>query len=330
MGSKHSILPFLYRHLAQLEFDTVLDAFSGSAAVSYLLKAMGKQVTSNDFLTFAYHTANACVANNSTRLTKLDLEALLAPNLGADDFITRTFEGLYFSKQENQLMDNLTANIRQLVDKKKQSMAYAAIARACFRRRPRGLFTYTGVRYLDGRRDLRLSLEEHFREGVNTLNASVFSRGQRCRATNLDIFALPRHLEYDLVYFDPPYVSEYSDNDYTRRYHFVEGLTRYWSGLEILEHTQTRKFKRYPSLFDSKRTIYQAFAQLFERHKNSILVVSYSSNSIPAKVELLNLMKQHKRKVKVYQWDHQYSFGTHAHKVGDNQNKVQEFLFIGE
>jgi DNA adenine methylase len=28
----------------------------------------------------------------------------------------------------------------------------------------------------------------------------------------------------DLVYLDPPYVSHYSDCDYTRRYHFVEIL----------------------------------------------------------------------------------------------------------
>ena len=64
MGSKQAILPFLYRILSSLEFDTALDAFSGSSVVSYLLKVMGKSVTSNDFLTFCYHTANASVANN--------------------------------------------------------------------------------------------------------------------------------------------------------------------------------------------------------------------------------------------------------------------------
>src|SRR5574339_458856 len=68
MGSKQAILPFLHRVFRELPFATALDAFSGSAAVGYLLKAMGKTVISNDFLALAYHTANACVANNGVRL----------------------------------------------------------------------------------------------------------------------------------------------------------------------------------------------------------------------------------------------------------------------
>ena len=35
----------------------------------------------------------------------------------------------------------------------------------------------------------------------------------------------------DLVYIDPPYFSALSDNEYVRRYHFVEGLARNWKML---------------------------------------------------------------------------------------------------
>src|SRR3712207_77655 len=80
MGSKHAILPFIYKATKGLAFDTVLDAFSGSAAVSYLFKAVGKSVTSNDFLHFSYHTANACIANNDVALSDDEVEELLQPN----------------------------------------------------------------------------------------------------------------------------------------------------------------------------------------------------------------------------------------------------------
>lgn len=329
MGSKHAILPFLYATLKGRKFETVLDAFSGSAAVSYLFKAMGKSVTSNDFLRFSFHTAQACIANSSILVSDSEIEKLLAVHDAPEDFILRTFAGLYFSDEENEFLESVSAHIREMTCPSKQSIAYAAIVRACLRRRPRGIFTYTGVRYEDGRRDLQMSMEQQFRGAITLFNQAIFDNGRRHYALNQNIFEIPKDAQFDLVYLDPPYVSPLSDNDYTRRYHFVEGLTRYWEGLEIVEATTTKKFRRFPSLFDSKTTVHHAFSSLFERFQDSIIAVSYSSNGIPSKEELTALLRQYKRTVKVYEFDHRYSFGTHSHKIGDNQNEVKEFLFVG-
>ena len=329
MGSKQAILPFIYDVVKNLEFTTVLDACSGSGAVSYLFKAMDKAVTSNDFLRFCFHTSQACVANSVESLTQDDIEKILSPHPYAQDFIARTFHGLYFTDAENALLDTLVSHILQITSPFKQSLAFASLTYACLRRRPRGIFTYTGVRYDDGRRDLQISLEQHFREAVALFNASVFDNRQHNTALNCDIFHLPQPTHYDLVYIDPPYVSPHSDNDYTRRYHFVEGLTRYWDGLEIMEATKTKKFQRILSPFDSKKTIYPAFHALFEQFKDAIIVVSYSSNGIPSKEELLDILATYKSDVSVYECDHRYSFGTHNHKIGNMQNEVKEYLFVG-
>ncbi|MHA0036772.1 DNA adenine methylase (plasmid) [Deinococcus sp. PESE-38] len=328
MGSKHQVLPFLYQHLAPLEFRSVTDAFSGSGAVSYLLKGMGKAVTANDFMHFSYQTARAIIDNAGTVLTPEEVEELLRPNRRAGDFIQQTFRDLYFTDEENALLDTISHNIRtRLRNSYKRSIAYAALARACLRKRPRGLFTYTGVRYLDGRRDLQLTLADQFREAVNVLNRAVYDNGQENNALNMDAFELPTGT--DLVYLDPPYVSGLSDNDYIRRYHFVEGLVRYWEDVEIQEHTSTKKFARYPSLFDSKTTVRHAFSTIFDHFRDSIITVSYSSNGIPSRDEMVSLLQQYKENVVVHEIDHLYSFGTHAHMVGENQNRVQEYLFIG-
>jgi len=53
MGSKNKIINELYKVFKKNKFDTVLDLFSGSASVSYLLKSMGKKVISNDYMSFA-------------------------------------------------------------------------------------------------------------------------------------------------------------------------------------------------------------------------------------------------------------------------------------
>ena len=47
----------------------------------------------------------------------------------------------------------------------------------------------------------------------------------------------------DMVYMDPPYYSLHSDNEYVRRYHFVEGIACNWQGVEMQWHTKTKKFK---------------------------------------------------------------------------------------
>src|SRR5438094_8530593 len=91
MGSKQGILPHIWDAVKHLPFNTVLDAFSGSGCVSYKFKSEGKAVISNDFLKYAYHTANALVANNTETLSESDISLLLEPNLNRQDFIQRTF-----------------------------------------------------------------------------------------------------------------------------------------------------------------------------------------------------------------------------------------------
>ena len=94
-------------------------------------------------------------------------------------------------------------------------------------------------------------------------------------------------------------------------------------------HTKTKKFKSYPTPFSSRIGAAAAFDALFRKYRDSILVVSYSSNSLPTKDEMLAIMAKYKHRVDAIEIDYRYSFGTQGHKVGDNKNSVQEFLFIG-
>jgi DNA adenine methylase len=130
------------------------------------------------------------------------------------------------------------------------------------------------------------------------------------------------------VYLDPPYYTPLSDNDYLRRYHFVEGLSCYWQGVEILHHTKTKKLRKYYTPFDSRTQVHGAFKRLLQKFSNSIIIVSYSSNSLPTRDELTEMLKEIKGNVMVHIIGHKYSFGTHSHKVGNQNNSVQEYLFV--
>jgi DNA adenine methylase len=326
MGSKRKLLPHIAKVIEGRGYKTALDAFSGSGCVGYMFKEMGINTTMNDFLKFAYDMAHGAIENSRIRLTPSDLTLLLKPNPDRGTFIQDKFGDRYFSQEDNDFLDNLISNIRLLPHSYSRSLALAAAHRSCLKRRARGIFTYTGIRYSDGRNDLKMSMREHFIRAVEEWNTSVFDNGTVNHALNRDVFDLPTG--YDLVYLDPPYLSPMSDNDYTRRYHFVEGLASYWEGLIIQEHTKTKKILSKKTPFSSKNTIHDAFGRLFEKFSASDILLSYSSTGIPSKEELSAMLKKRKKNVDVIEIDHQYSFGTHGHMIGNVNNKIQEYLFL--
>lgn len=328
MGSKQRLLPFILKHLAKLKFNSALDAFSGSGCVGYAIKQTGARVYANDFLNFCFQTARATIENNSTKLSEDDVSKLVRPNTAAPTFVRDTYTDLFFTETDCGFLDNLWANIQELESPLKLSLALAAASRACMKKRPRGMFTFTGIKGWDERRDLKLSMREQFLIAVNALNSAVFSNGQQNKALNSDVFDLQPDLA-DLVYIDTPYISPFSDCDYTRRYHFVEGYCRYWKGLEITD-TTTKKIRSYDTDFSTKARARQAFQKLFHHFRKSTLVISYSSNCVPSKAEMIELLKNEKSKVTVYESAHRYHHGNQAHKVGDNKNEVIEYLFIAE
>ncbi|WP_460593989.1 DNA adenine methylase [Geomonas sp. Red276] len=69
MGSKFRLLPWIHDIVSRLEFDSVVDAFSGSGCVSYLFKTMGKEIISNDFLAFTHQLALATIENPGVAVT---------------------------------------------------------------------------------------------------------------------------------------------------------------------------------------------------------------------------------------------------------------------
>ncbi len=328
MGSKNKLLTQIWAVASQFDFDTATDLFSGSGVVSYMLKTHGKLVVSNDYMAMSAVFAKAMIENNTVTLSREEAVALLEPHKRVDHFVEKTFRGLYFSNSDNRLIDVLRANIKAIRNPYKRAVAMSALIRTCLKKRPRGIFTYVGHRYDDGRKDLQMSFRDQFLEAVEIVNGAVFDNGQENKARHGDAMTL-RARERGLVYIDPPYYSSYSDNEYVRRYHFVEGLARDWKGVEIQEHTITKKFKSYPTPFSSRKGAAEAFDLLFRRYRGSILVVSYSSNSQPTIDEMVSIMARHKRHVEVVPVNYKYSFGNQAHKVGNNNNDVQEYLFVG-
>jgi adenine-specific DNA-methyltransferase len=327
MGSKHRLLPWIHGVLRNLKFATAADPFVGSGCVAYLLKAMGKRVIASDFLNFPAVLATATVANNKHRLDGPAVKCLLAPRADGPHFIEQTFEGIFYNGEDLRFLDQASANIESLPHPHQQALARAALIRSCLKKQPRGVFTVSGdlSRYDDGRRDLRLSMEEHFIEQVEAFNRVVFDDGRRHTVKHADVFSL-KPAGIDLVYLDPPYVPRADDNCYMKRYHFLEGLSCYWKGVRIMEETRVKKIEKPYTPFSYRKSAIEAFDRLFRQYRESIIVLSYSSNGYPDRETLESLLRRYKTTVTAYEKPHRYHFGTHHHV---ERAQVHEYLIVG-
>lgn len=147
-GNKKKLVYQLHDALIdhKVEFNSILDAFSGSATVSYLFKLMGKQVIANDLLTSSYLNAVAFVENPGIKLTEDEKTFLLHnknPNKGT--FVEDNYLGISFRKpgqtcrynkftlKECQHLDNFRANVDEMCGLHVQSLGLAANAAVCMR-----------------------------------------------------------------------------------------------------------------------------------------------------------------------------------------------------
>jgi len=329
MGSKHRLLPWIHAVLSELSFETVADPFSGSGCVSYLLKAMGKKVVSSDFLNFPTVIASALVSNQSERVSRDLAEQLARPGRPQYRFIRETFSGIFFNPDDLVFLDLIWERIDELPEGRERDLVLTALLRSAMKRQPRGVFTVGNLadgkqRYDDGRRDVRLSMREHFLEQIEVMNRVVFD-GPRCFAERRDALQPPVS-PVDLVYLDPPYVPRSDDNCYVKRYHFLEGLSNYWRGMELLPGSKVKKLVKPATPFSHRRSSIDAFEQLFRAYGDSTIVLSYSSNGFPDLNVLVGLMRQVKKRVEVDTRAHRYHFGTHR---AVQRSETTEYLIVG-
>ncbi|MCK4352770.1 DNA adenine methylase [candidate division WOR-3 bacterium] len=329
-GSKLKLVEWIWWNVGHLEFDTVLDAFGGTGAVSYLFKTKGKQVTYNDILKSNYYIGLSLIENTQEILTQEDLESLLKkqPDIKYPTFIQDTFHNIYFTDEENAWLDMVVKNIELLGNPYKRALAYFALFQACIIKRPYNLFHRKNLyirnahvkRSFGNKITWDTPFPVHFVRFVEEANESVFSNDEKNRALNCDVFDLDEN--YDLVYIDTPYISSKGIGvDYIEFYHFLEGVVDYENWGKMIDYTRKHKsLKHKKDVWTDKNKIHDAFDRLFDKFKKSILVVSYRSDGIPSDSELMTILKKHKKDViELNKRDYKYVLST---------NSSKELLFV--
>lgn len=331
-GSKRKLAAAIVDHVIDLDFRTVLDAFGGTGAVAYAFKNLGKTVTYNDLLAFNHQIGIALIENDSVTLRRQEMEAIghRRSDLQYPDFIERTFEGIYFTAEENRWLDVAVTNIRRLECRFKRAIAFFALFQAAMIKRPYNLFhrnnlymrTADVTRSFGNKASWDRSFDEHFAAFVAECNAAVVDSGSKCQALCLD--ALEIEPRYDLVYIDTPYINGSGVGvDYRAFYHFLEGMLRYddWAGM-IDRKSKHRRLLPEKDPWSDARTSRDMFRRLFEHFRSSILVVSYRSEGTPPISELADMLRTVKARVRVIEGKkYQYALSTNR--------RTREVLLVG-
>ncbi len=323
IGSKQKLVDWIWSNTPE-DAESVFDAFSGSSVVGYMYKTKGLRVFSNDRLSYCYHAARAIVENNSTRLSEKEIESLLKDhNSDAGTFIQKNFHGIFFKNDVLALLDVLRANIDALSGIKK-SMALFALGKTCMSGGGFGHFSSTTK---GGQRNYTVqSFLEHYRDNLYRINALVFDNGKENKAFNGDIVEIAPKVKADLVYFDPPYATEFSSTNYEKYYHFVEGLMDYWKDKEI-DHTKKIRNYKIEDPGVTPATAKQFFTDFLTASKHiPHWLISYRDNAYPTESEIKGLIADLGKESRMKSKDHKYQLAG-KNRQGDPSN-AKERLFV--
>ena len=333
-GSKRKLLPWIFDSLKTLRFDTVLDAFGGTGTVSQLFRVMRKDVTYHDAFNFNAQCARATLSDGIALSERqvVDFIEGLTPQRGT---VSRHFEDVFFLDHENKWIDGyVLALSRSSFDETGKSLLLYLLYQACLKKRPFNLFHRSNLS-IRTRQNVKRSFgnattwakpfREHvlqcYREmaplmGWGLKGASIAPSG--------DVMSLP--VGYDLVYLDPPYVSQserINRDGYWRRYHFLEGLSKYEGWAERIDLDSPIRMAPPPLHFgewSSRASSKEKLFELIDRHRQSTVVLSYVQDAYPSDVEIKEFFETKFKKVTLH-------LTAHSHALSGT--KRRELLYIG-
>ena len=322
IGSKQKLVDWIWASTPD-EVSTAVDAFSGSSVVAYMYKAKGLAVHAVDRLAYCHHIARAIVENDGTTLSDEEIDSLLAANAKASDFVRRHFKGIYFEPGVHRVIDTIRSNIdAQGLSGFKRDIALFALGKTCIT--GKGGFGHFGTtQRQEGRADSPAEFRDRFAANCRRINELVFKGERPCKAHHGDARKVLAGVKADVAYFDPPYATHFSQTNYERAYHFVEGLMTYWEGKEIQADTKTRQ---YAIPTEVTQTNAKGFFEEFLGAAAHIpfWIISYRDQAYPSEAEIKKIVAAAGKVSRMKTKEHRYSISA---KHGEN-SVAKERLFV--
>jgi adenine-specific DNA-methyltransferase len=271
LGSKRSLVPVLGEIATQVGARTAVDLFTGTTRVAQELKRRGLHVTATDVATYSQVLSDCYVATDASTvdLDELDDELVrLAALPPAPGYFTRTFceEARYFQPRNGARVDAIRNELAAAEDSTLFPILLTSLMLAADR-----VDSTTGLQmaYLKqwaprAHQDLELRRPELLPGAGATVGGDAMETVDELPAV-------------DLMYVDPPY----NQHRYFTNYHIWETLVR-WDeppAYGIARKRVDSRDESTRSVFNSKREMPSALADLLRRARADVVVVSYNDES---------------------------------------------------
>ncbi|MCC6156707.1 MAG: DNA methyltransferase, partial [Deltaproteobacteria bacterium] len=209
------------------------------------------------------------------------------------------------------------------------AMGYACMTKARFGEFGRSKKGMTGRPEDESKRDTSLGeipiedFRDLFVKNVRKINGLVFDSGTPCKAFCGEIREILPKLDVDLVYADPPYITEFGANDYEGKMHFVEGLMTMWAGKQIRDNAR-RDYESGTKY--NKETIASLIGDVVEKSRAKSILMSYRDKAFPREPEVVEMLKKRFDQVAVKRMDVRYNIARYGPEGGGKD--AQELLFV--
>lgn len=327
-GSKRRILSWIKECLDDVEFNTALDVFGGTGAVSYLLKIMDKEVTFNDIMLCNATSARAIVRNSSITLPEKWLEEVEAAD-PQNGVVAEKYGGIFFTEEENKEIDKIAncifSNPNTVLKGAQRDIALHALFQTLLMKRPFNLFHRANLdirlkecdRNFGNKTTWEKPIMDLMLKNLKEANNAVFSNGKRHHVHSKDALHLDKN--YDLVYIDPPYCSKNGIcADYQNYYSFLDGLCNYGDWKENIDTTK----KNLPLLKKTSSftgiTFEEDLKKLLSKYSKSVVVMSYKSPGKPTIDELIALLSSNHENPEHYVKPFSYALNRNNEDCSEN------------
>jgi adenine-specific DNA-methyltransferase len=285
LGSKRALVPLLGDIAERVEAHTAVDLFTGTTRVAQEFKRRGLLVTATDVATYSQVLSDCYIATDAAAIDLQDLDnelKRLAAMPGKPGYFTRTFceQSRFFQPKNGARVDAIRAAIE-----------------ADHRDSPLFPILLTSLILAADRVDSTTGLQmAYLKEWAPRAHQDLELRRPELlpgpgRTVGGDAMQTVDALEpVDLMYLDPPY----NQHRYFTNYHIWETLVR-WDEPETYGIACKRVDSRddaTKSVFNNKRAMPSALADLLGRVRAEVVVVSYNDESWVTAEQMMHALRE--------------------------------------
>jgi adenine-specific DNA-methyltransferase len=284
LGSKRSLVPVLGEIAVRVGARTAVDLFTGTTRVAQELKRRGLTVTATDVATYSQVLSDCYIATDATTvdLQELDDELERLNALPGDPgYFTRTFceEARFFQPKNGARVDAIR---KALEAEHRGSPLYPILLTSLMLAADR----------VDSTTGLQMAYLKEWAPRAHqdlTLRRPDLLPGPGATVSGDAMETVDTLAPVDLMYLDPPY----NQHRYFTNYHIWETLVR-WDEPEAYGVARKRLDSREEStksVFNSKRAMPAALAELIGRARAEVVVVSYNDESWVTAGQLTGMLR---------------------------------------